>query len=357
MSIPDHPLAAIGFRAGHWPDFVLPDGRRLGRIVEQHRSGYLVHDGSAVIPAKPLPKLRHQVADASQRPAVGDWAVLVQQGDEWLVEALLPRFSALTRGAAGEKRARQAIASNIDHILIVCGLDRDFNPRRIERYLALASASGARPTLVLTKLDKDPRAAELLEQARAVAGSTAVHAVNAKDPASCAALAALLESGQTAVLVGSSGAGKSTLTNTLLGGEIQATGAIRERDGRGRHTTVARTLLPLPGGACLIDTPGLREIKLTGDEQLEEAGFDEIDALAADCRFRDCRHEKEPGCKVREALEAGAIDPARLASWHKLGREIGQAGSEGPARRAHKRESDAGARGLRKRRGETQGRR
>lgn len=349
MSIPDHPLAAIGFRAGHWPDFVLPDGRRLGRIVEQHRSGYLVHDGSAVIPAKPLPKLRHQVADASQRPAVGDWAVLVQQGDEWLVEALLPRFSALTRGAAGEKRARQAIASNIDHILIVCGLDRDFNPRRIERYLALASASGARPTLVLTKLDKDPRAAELLEQARAVAGSTAVHAVNAKDPASCAALAALLESGQTAVLVGSSGAGKSTLTNTLLGGQIQATGAIRERDGRGRHTTVARTLLPLPGGACLIDTPGLREIKLTGDEQLEEAGFDEIDALAADCRFRDCRHEKEPGCKVREALEAGAIDPARLASWHKLGREIALAGAGVLEKKQMRREDAADARALRKR--------
>jgi ribosome biogenesis GTPase len=349
MSTPYESLAVIGFRPERWPALAIADGQRLARIIEQHRSGYQVHDGEAVLTAKPMPRLRHHVDDASERPAVGDWVLLRRQGDEWLIESILPRFSALTRGAAGEKRARQAIATNIDHILIVCGLDRDFNPRRIERYLALASASGARPTLVLTKRDKDPELEGHLEQARAVAGSTTVHAINAKDPASCAPLATLLESGQTAVLVGSSGAGKSTVTNTLLGGEIQATGALRERDGRGRHTTVARTLLPLPGGACLIDTPGLREIKLTGDEQLEEAGFDDIDALAADCRFRDCRHEKEPGCKVREALEAGAIDPARLASWHKLGREIGQAGSEGPARRAHKRESDAGARGLRKR--------
>jgi ribosome biogenesis GTPase len=348
MSTPYESLAVIGFRPERWPALTVADGQRLARIIEQHRSGYQVHDGEAVLTAKPLPRLRHRVDDASQRPAVGDWVLLRRQGDEWLIESILPRFSALTRGAAGEKRARQAIATNIDHILIVCGLDRDFNPRRIERYLALASASGARPTLVLTKRDKDPELKAHLEQARAVAGSTAVHAINAKDPASCAPLANLLQGGQTAVLVGSSGAGKSTLTNTLLGGEIQATGALRERDGRGRHTTVARTLLPLPGGACLIDTPGLREIKLTGDEQLKDAGFDDIDALAAGCRFRDCRHEMEPGCKVREALEAGAIDPARLASWHKLGREIGQAASEGAARRAHQRQSDAGARGLRK---------
>jgi ribosome biogenesis GTPase len=342
MSIPSESLAAIGFRPERWPDFALPAGRRLARIVEQHRSGYQVHDGERVLSAKALPRLRHHVDDASQRPAVGDWVLLGRQGDEWLIESILPRFSALMRGAAGEKRARQAIAVNIDHILILCGLDRDFNPRRIERYLALASASGARPSLVLTKCDQDPELERHLEQARAVAGSTPIYPINAKDPASCAPLATLLERGQTAVLVGSSGAGKSTLTNTLLGGEIQATGAVRERDGRGRHTTVARTLLRLPGGACLIDTPGLREIKLTGEEQLDAAGFDDIDALAANCRFRDCQHQTEPGCQVRAALAAGALDPARVASWRKLRREIALAGA-GVLGESPRRDADAKA--------------
>lgn len=341
-------LSHIGFSAGRWPDLVVPEGSIVARIVEQHRSGYVIHDGHDTWPAKSLPRLRHRVEQASERPCVGDWCfAALRHGGEWIIEELLPRFSTLVRGAAGETQARQAIAANIDHVLVVTGLDRDFNLRRIERYLALVSGSGVQPDLVLTKADRAEDVDRFRAEVEAIAPGTAVHVVNAKSAASCAALAASLQPGQTAVLVGSSGAGKSTLTNTLLGSEIQATGTVREADGRGRHTTVSRALKPLPGGACLIDTPGLREIKLTGDEDLAEAGFDDIEALAEGCRFRDCQHEKEPGCAVRAAVDGGELEPARLASWAKLGGEIARAGESAVARRERKQHDAAMARALR----------
>ena len=341
-------LSHIGFATERWPDLYIPDDSIVARIVEQHRSGYVIHDGVDTWPAKSLPRLRHRVEQASERPCVGDWCIAaLRHGGEWMIEELLPRFSTLVRGAAGETQARQAIAANIDHVLIVTGMDRDFNLRRIERYLTLVSNSGARPSLILTKADRSEDVDTLRADVAAIAPTTALYAINAKSAESCAALMAELHPGQTAVLIGSSGAGKSTLTNTLLGSEIQATGTVRENDGRGRHTTVSRALKPLPGGACLIDTPGLREIKLTGDEDLAEAGFDDIDALAAACRFRDCQHEKEPGCAVRAAVEAGALDTARLASWSKLGGEIARAGESAVARRERKQHDAAMARALR----------
>ncbi|MBK8068517.1 MAG: ribosome small subunit-dependent GTPase A [Rhodanobacteraceae bacterium] len=341
-------LSHIGFRAEHWPELVVPDDSVVARIVEQHRSGYVIHDGSDTFPAKSLPRLRHRVDHASERPCVGDWCIAaLRHGGEWMIEELLPRFSTLVRGAAGETQAKQAIAANIDHVLVVTGLDRDFNLRRIERYLTLVSNSGARPCLVLTKADRAEDVEAFRAQVEAIAPGTGLYAINAKSAESCAALAAELQPGQTAVLVGSSGAGKSTLTNTLLGSELQATGTIRESDGRGRHTTVSRALKPLPGGACLIDTPGLREIKLTGEEDLADAGFDDIEALASACRFRDCRHEKEPGCAVRGAVERGEVEPARLASWSKLGGEIARAG-ESALQRVQRKQHDASmARALR----------
>lgn len=341
-------LSHIGFCPVRWPGLVVPDDSGAARIVEQHRSGYVIHDGVETFAAKSIPRLRHRVESACERPCVGDWCIVAQRhGGEWMIEELLPRFSTLVRGAAGETQGRQAIAANVDHVLIVTGLDRDYNLRRIERYLALVSSSGARPTLVLTKADRSEDVERFRAEVEAIAPGTPVHAINAKSAASCAALAASLLPGETAVLVGSSGAGKSTLTNTLLGAQAQATGAIRESDGRGRHTTVSRALKPLPGGACLIDTPGLREIKLTGDEDLADAGFEDIEALAGDCRFRDCRHEKEPGCAVRTAVEAGELDPARLASWSKLGGEIARAGESALQRVQRKQHDAAMARALR----------
>lgn len=341
-------LSHIGFCADHWPSLAIPVDSIVARIIEQHRSGYVIHDGSDAWPAKSLPRLRHRVEQASERPCVGDWCIAaLRHGGEWMIEELLPRFSTLVRGAAGETQARQAIASNIDHVLVVTGLDRDFNLRRIERYLTLVSGSGVQPTLVLTKADCAEEIETFRQAVEAIAPGTGVFVINARSAESCAALAATLQPGQTAVLIGSSGAGKSTLTNTLLGSDIQATGTVRENDGRGRHTTVSRALKPLPGGACLIDTPGLREIKLTGEEDLAEAGFDDIDALAATCRFRDCQHEKEPGCAVRAAVDAGTLEPARLASWAKLGGEIARAGESALARRERKQHDAAMARALR----------
>jgi ribosome biogenesis GTPase len=341
-------ISQIGYCATRWSDQRVPTGSILARIVEQHRSGYVIHDGSATWPAKSIPRLRHRVDEVSERPCVGDWCIAaLRHGGEWMIEELLPRFSTLVRGAAGENQARQAIAVNIDHVLIVTGMDRDFNLRRIERYLALVSSSGAQPSLVLTKADKTDAVDALRAEVEAIAPGTGVFAINAKSSDSCAALAAQLKPGQTAVLVGSSGAGKSTLTNTLLGSEVQSTGTLREADGRGRHTTVSRALKPLPGGACLIDTPGLREIKLTGDEDLAQAGFEDIDALAATCRFRDCQHQKEPGCAVQAAVASGELIPERLYSWSKLSGEISRAGAGALARRERKQHDATMARALR----------
>ncbi len=290
------------------------------RVVEQHRSGYVVADTvDASIKAESLPEWQRPRFPSHERAAVGDWVLM--EGRK--IVALLPRRTAIKRGAAGEHYHQQVIAANIDTVFIVCGLDDDFNPRRIERYRLLVGGGGAEPVVVLTKADRNadvPGAvAALVELA---AQEVAVRAVNAKDPASVAALGQWLGAGRTAVLVGSSGAGKSTLTNTLLGIEKMRTGEVRESDSRGRHTTTHRALIALPGGACLIDTPGMRELKPTGEEDLGEGGFADIEALAAQCRFNDCKHQAEPGCAVRAAIERGELEPARLGNYLKLRDEV-----------------------------------
>lgn len=337
---PDYPaLRRIGWP---WPDAPEdPAWRALfeahpqalpARVVEQHRSGYVVADRvDAARKAESLPQWQLPRFPSHERAAVGDWVLM--EGAR--IVALLPRRSAIKRGAAGEHYHQQVIAANIDTVFIVCGLDDDFNPRRIERYRLLVGGGGAEPVVVLTKADRDadvPGAiAALVELA---AQDVAVRAVNAKDPHSVAALQAWLGPGRTAVLVGSSGAGKSTLTNTLLGVEKMRTGEVRESDSRGRHTTTHRALIALPGGACLIDTPGMRELKPTGEEDLSEGGFADIEALAGECRFRDCSHRSEPGCAVRAAIAAGALDPARLANYLKLREEVAGAADKLAARLA-----------------------
>jgi ribosome biogenesis GTPase len=205
------------------------------------------------------------------------------------------------------------------------GLDGDFNLRRVDRYLALIEGSGARAVIVLTKRDKIDTETLAMRESELSGLKVETHIVNAKDSASVETLRAHLQLGDTAVLVGSSGAGKSTLTNTLLGVERQSTNTVREHDSRGRHTTTHRALIQLPGGACLIDTPGMREIKLTGDEDVTAAGFADIEALALQCRFGDCAHGNEPGCAVRAALESGALDAERWHSFLKLRDELSAA--------------------------------
>jgi ribosome biogenesis GTPase len=210
------------------------------------------------------------------------------------------------------------LVANADLALIVMGLDGDFNPRRVERYLALAQGAGAWPLIVLTKLDCATQPRQAIEDLRRrIPDAVPIEAVDATSAAAAAALAPYLAAGQTAVLLGSSGAGKSTLTNTLLGRAAQATGAVRADDSRGRHTTTARTLHRLPGGACLIDTPGLRGLRVDLDQADLAASFGDIAQLAGSCRFRDCRHLDEPGCAVRDGVAAD-----RLRNFHKLAREV-----------------------------------
>ncbi len=321
-----------------------PDARPV-RVVEQHRSGYIVADGpdNSFAVESPsewqrTPSYKKGATPTEQRAGVGDWVLIAPStehaaGKDQIV-ALLPRRSAIKRGAAGEHYKQQLIAANIDTVFVVCGLDADFNPRRIERYLLLVSGSGAEPVVVLTKADQaDDVPGSLAALIELAAQDIAVRAVNARDPDSVAALNPWLKPGTTAVLVGSSGAGKSTLTNTLLGTERMKTNTVRESDARGRHTTTHRALIPLPTGACLIDTPGMRELKPTGEEDVAES-FADIEELAEHCKFRDCKHAKEPGCAVRAAIEAGKLDPQRFASYHKLGGEVAGAADQLAQRQA-----------------------
>ncbi len=308
---------------------------RPARVTEQHRTGYVVAEGpDAGFKAESPPEWQRASSyrkggiAPEERAAVGDWVLL--EGKR--IVALLPRHTAIKRGAAGEHYKQQLIAANIDTVFVVCGLDADFNPRRIERYLVLIGGSGVVPVVVLTKADKAlAEDANAIDDARAalegVAQGVHVVPVNAKDPDSVAALAPWLGAGQSIVLVGSSGAGKSTVTNTLLGVEKMKTGEVRESDSRGRHTTTHRALIPLPSGACMIDTPGMRELKPTGEEDIAE-NFGDIEALAEQCRFRDCQHAREPGCAVRAAIEAGTLDPHRFANFLKLRGEVAGAANQ-----------------------------
>ena len=292
------------------------DGAWPARVTEVQRETVTLDDGSAALPARLQPQLARQLAGVDDAIAVGDWVAAASDahGQSW-VHALLPAATRLVR-LDGDGR-RRVLVANVDMALIVMGLDGDFNPRRVERYLALIQGAGAWPVVLLTKLDcatQPPQAIEELR--RRLPPTVPIEAVDATSAEAAAALAPYLAAGQTAVLLGSSGAGKSTLTNTLLGRYVQATGAVRTDDSRGRHTTTSRTLHRLPGGACLIDTPGLRGLRVDLDEADLAASFGDIARLAGQCRFRDCRHVDEPGCAVREGVAAD-----RLRNFHKLLRE------------------------------------
>ena len=265
-------------------------------------------------------------------PTVGD-DVLVVEDDGLRVARVLPRRSALVRDSAGRTSRTQALAANVDVVLVVEHLDPEPHLGRVERLLTLAWGSGARPVVVLTKADLVPDPAALHRDVAAVALGADVHTVSVPADLGLAPLRALLEPGVTLVAVGPSGAGKSTLVNALAGVEVMATGE-RRADGRGRHTTTHRELVGLPGGAWLIDTPGVRGVGLVADEDALEATFADIVELAARCRFRDCRHTEEPGCAVREAIDSGELAARRLESWRRLDREAAYQARRGDARLA-----------------------
>ncbi len=305
-------LRRIGWR----DDALAASGLRLARVVAQHRAGYQLHDGDALFGAQPDGRFLKRGIDPGERPVVGDF-VEVADGTPPHIVAVRPRRTVLSRAAAGERYERQLIATNIDYVLVLTGLDGDFNAARIERYLSLTEGSGAQPVVLLSKVDTRDGVAEQIAALRArLPEGTPIHCLNGKDPASVVVLAPYLQPGDSAVLVGSSGAGKSTLTNTLLGSATMATAAVRSHDSRGRHTTTHRALLQLPSGGCLIDTPGMRELKLTGDENLDL--FADIEVLAEQCRFADCGHGSEPGCAVQVALDTGELAPGRWRNYLKL---------------------------------------
>lgn len=292
----------------------------LRRVTEVQREGLTLHDGQAEHPARLLPALRTALAAEANAIACGDWVVATRNSlGEWWVQQRLTPLNQLTRRLhdGRDKVTRVVIVSNVDTALLVMGLDHDYSLRRLERYVALVRLAGVAAVVVLSKRDLCAQAEERLQAVQALLPpDVAVVAVNALGGEPRAALAPWLQAGQTLVLLGSSGAGKSTLTNALLAAEVQDTGANRSGDSRGRHTTTVRSLHAMPGGACIIDTPGLRTLRLDGDADQLDAAFEDIARLAPLCRFRDCQHEAEPGCAVRDAVPA-----QRLRNYNKLLRE------------------------------------
>jgi ribosome biogenesis GTPase / thiamine phosphate phosphatase len=303
-------------------------GLAPARIVAQ-KGLYQVSTGGAEHFADLAGRLRHELkrpGGAAGYPAVGDWVALRPPTGEGraMIHAVLPRKSKFSRKIAGQRTEEQVVAANVDTLFLVSGLDGDFNPRRIERYLTAAWDSGAQPVVVLNKLDRCEDPDGCLLAAESVALGVSVHRVSALTGQNCDELQTYLSPGQTVSLLGSSGVGKSTLINRLLGRKVQRTREVLEEDDRGRHVTTHRELFATPEGGLLIDTPGLREIQLWEGDQGIESTFADVEALAEACRFADCRHQGEPGCAVEAAAASGELPAERLASYRKLQRELRQ---------------------------------
>jgi ribosome biogenesis GTPase / thiamine phosphate phosphatase len=293
------------------------------RVAEEHRDRYLLFLADGERDAEITGRLRFTAASRFDLPAVGDWVAAQPSGDtQSFIHAVLPRRSLLLRKVAGELTEPQVLAANVDVLLLVTDADRDFNLRRLERYLTLARESGVQPVIVLNKADLNAAIADLVCETTAAVPGVPVLPISAKEGAGIDALAPWIGEGTTAALIGSSGVGKSTLINRLIGAERLKTFGVREGDGRGRHTTTSRQLILLPHGGIVIDTPGMREVQLWADEESLEAAFGDIEKRSLECRFADCQHEREPGCAIRSALEDGSLDRGRFESYRKLRREV-----------------------------------
>lgn len=291
-----------------------------GRVALEHNHVYRVITETGEQLAEATGRMKHLAQGRHELPAVGDWVALWtdESGNRAVIKAVLPRLGRFSRKSAGSWTEEQVIAANIDTVFLVSGLDGDFNPRRIERYLLLAQQSDARPVIILNKADLAEDVPDLVAMIEETAPGLPVLAISAATGKGMELLQPYLGVGQTVALLGSSGVGKSTIVNRLVGERVLPTRSVRESDSRGRHASVHRQMIALPGGGLVIDTPGMRELQLWGVDEGLSGTFDDVDAIGEACRFRDCRHRHEPGCAVKAAVEAGTLDAARYDNFVKL---------------------------------------
>ena len=316
-------LASLGFDDFFSSQLAELDGAWVpARIVAEGQSSF--HVAGCRAPLADLSGRLLRTLDKLSRPVVGDWVAVVDGADRASIQHVLERRTTLVRRAAGTRREPQVVAANVDTFFVVTAANRDFNERRLERYVTAVWNSGAEPVVVLNKIDVDADLAPLLEAIERAAIGVPLVRASAATGAGLDELREHIGPGRTVAFIGSSGVGKSSLTNRLLGRDVQAVAGLRHDD-RGRHTTTARQLIELADGGVLIDTPGMRELGLLDDEGGIETTFADVTAFAERCRFRDCTHEAEPGCAVLAAVEAGELPADRLASYRKLVREIAAA--------------------------------
>lgn len=302
----------------------LPEELTVGRVAVEHKDTYILYTEFGELSAQVTGEMRHRSTERADLPAVGDWVIVSIRSEEnrATIQEILPRKSKFSRKTAGGLTQEQIIATNVDTVFIVSGLDLDFNLRRIERYLLLVWDSGANPVIILNKADLCNEVERRRDEVEAVALGVPIVVLSAIENQGLDALIPYLGIGQTVALIGSSGVGKSTLTNQLSGQVIQEVQSVRKGDHRGRHTTTKRELIILPNGGLLMDTPGMREIQLwMGSEGLQET-FADVKTLAQLCQFRNCQHEKEPGCAVQQALLDGTLDAQRFRNYKKLQQEL-----------------------------------